>query len=187
MPRIARSDLILAAALALLATGCSTTVTSPPFAPTSSVRGTGALKVGTVRYVPAENSRLRPNQVGTKATVYFEMPIEEYVRKALAAELERSGFTGGAQALLLDAEVFAFGIDTGFIDVEPLLDLKLKLRDGAGVRFEMSYSLKRLHRFATSWSATRADLNAMITEGFEKFLGEPEVRAVLDPTPPATR
>ena len=157
---------------------------SLPYTAANTAKGVGAIQVKDVTYVLAESGMVTPSQLfhsNSRFVINMPEPIADYVRQALAAELQRSGFsTEGNAPLLLSCKVtrlgihqFALGIDSVFAG-----ELSLSRQDGTLI-FKGPVDLKRNHGLGTSLKGVRKDFDSMIAEAYDRLMAAGPVKAVL--------
>jgi hypothetical protein len=176
---------IVVASVSLLS-GCSTSNVLPPFPYTTSnkVIGSGAIEVRDVTYILAESGQLTPSQVyhsNSRAVVKMSEPVADYVREALTAELQRSGFSsGGGTSFQLSCKIIRLGVSVLPMGADAIFagELSLARSDGTSVS-KMAFDLSRNRTIGTSMPPIRKNWDSMIAEACDRFMDSPTVKAAL--------
>ncbi len=180
MKRLSR--IVLAASTLAFLAGCATV--RPQYVPGSSVRGSAKIQVGDVLYEPAKMGRAKPNQIENTAIgrIYLDSTIEEYVKRAYAQELERSGFGRGADSLRLDVTIHRLLADDLGYTVAWTLDETLRLRDAGGAELvKKRITVKdKTGKVFVSQKRIFGAMNGLVTRAYEQFFGDPDVASLQD-------
>ncbi|MDX1996453.1 MAG: hypothetical protein SF066_01940 [Thermoanaerobaculia bacterium] len=174
----------LAVALLGATTGCAVHVSTVPFQPSSFVRMKGSVHVAAVRYLPAEKNLLQPNQFefDKAATVFFDIPLADHLRRCVVRELEASGLVIADSGAQLTVEITRYRLADKFTSLE--LSIESTWRLTVGDR-EVSRPLRAARRHAAYGSRKKAeDMNAMASELYEAFFADPEVKALMAASTP---
>jgi len=173
----------LAAAALVSLTACSGTV-RPQYVPASSVRGAARIQVGDILYESAKIGRAKPNQIENTAagSIYLDSTIEEYVKRAYAQELERSGFGRGVDSLRLDVTIHRLLADDLGYTVAWTLDETLSLRDATGnERVKKRLVVKdKTGKVFVSQARIFGAMNGLVTRAYEQFFDDPDVAKLRD-------
>ena len=138
-----------------------------------------SISLEAVRYVPADEGKLAPNQFefNKAGKLVFEKPLAGYVRQCLEREIDASGFTAGASGKKLTVAITRAHLADNFTNLELYLEMTWKLEaDGKTVEKKLRASRKH---FVYGSQKKAEDLNAMITELYENFFTDPEVKPLL--------
>lgn len=179
-----RFRLCLLAALA--ATGCASPRVPFVYTAQNSVRGQAAVQVGNVSYVPADTKRVAPNQLENTAmgSVKIDTEVSTYVKRALALELDRSGFTGRAPEFAMDCSVERIKLDDLGFSVDWTFSMGCKFRrlDAPDESFSRTATVekKKLAKFG-SLEVLQRYLNGIIVDAYEQIMAPETVRALSTP------
>lgn len=110
-----------------LMTGCAATLPTNSYTPQNIVRVEGSIAVENFHYLPAEQGKVKANQIENTAvgSMYISSDVSEFVRRATALELEKSGIVlNEACPIALSGEIIEFKAD----DFGYSIDWTLRLR-----------------------------------------------------------
>ncbi len=155
----------------LLLSGCSTTLPIN-YIPSSSVRGTGIVSVGTIKYVPAENGQVAQNEFQKNALgvgkIYLSKDIASLIETALKKELVLSGFEVQHRSnFVIEADINRFYYDwIGLLEVDFELEIVFRLKENGRVIFEHNtFSHQKAPKtMATDTEAVRASISDCIDD-----------------------
>lgn len=110
----------------------------------------------------------------------IETPVVDYVKRAVAKELEKSGFVGADPRLLLDVQIGKFGIQQNAFSIDSVFTGSFVLRSSDGSRrIERPFEKSRHHSVGAKPKSVIQDLNGMISETYEDFFAESDVQSVI--------
>jgi hypothetical protein len=175
---------VAAAGALLILSGCSHAISGPPYQASNGFRSRANVSLGRVDYLPATRGIVASNRFFPKVgSIYFADPVANYVRKALTAELERSGFAPLPSGLVLECEIERFGINRKAFGIESVLTLKLILNSqatGSTIAWK-TIEESRSHSLSASFNTIINDLNAMLLAAYERFFQEAQVVKAVSP------
>jgi hypothetical protein len=145
------------------------------------VRLRGDVAEVVVKYLPAEKHTLpSPNHVefNKAGEVRFSKPIAELYRDGVLRELDASGFTLVTDAgATLRVDISRCHLADKFTSLALYIESTWTLTKGDRV-FKKDIRTERRH--AIYGTAKKAeDFNAMVSEAYEEFFGDPQLKALL--------
>ncbi len=154
------------------AAGCSGTLPMT-YTAQNAVRASGAAEVGVVKYLPAEQGKLRPNQIRNTAmgSIYIDSDVKDYFRRAFTAELEKTGvrITGDANRLNCNIDDFVAD-DIGYsVDWTLKIECFVVTRNAVQAAQEKIEVKKHSGKFGAR-DTFSGQVNSMIVEAYEKLM-----------------
>lgn len=163
---------IAATAFLLALAGCASTVPLN-YAPSSVLTASGTVQVVPFRYTPAEQGKVKPNQIRNTAVgnAYFDRNIDVFVRDAVFAELRFVGIKTGAEGNQLSGEIQEFLIDDLGFSVDWTMTVRYTVKDanGAVVYDQVKTTKRKTSKFANVFGA----LNETIKLNAEEIIKDP--------------
>lgn len=166
--------LIRIAAIALLSAlaGCASTIPLN-YAPSSVLTASGTVQVAPFRYLPAEQGKVKSNQIRNTAigNAYFDRNIDVFVRDAVFAELRFVGIKTGSEGNQLSGEIEEFLIDDLGFSVDWTLTVHYVVKDTNGniVYDQVKTTQRKTAKFANVFGA----LNETIKLNSEELIKDP--------------
>lgn len=172
---------LLVSAGALLLGGCAVTLPSVPFKARRPVPAARGISMGSVRYLPAEAGRVKPNQIERQGDTYLQAPVATYVRDAFAAQLARAGRTGSEPRFRLESDVEELSLWDGRPGgVIVSFRVRFTLGDASGEVASRTVSLERKHGGPADLEQCMADVNELLADAFETFFADPAVASAVE-------
>lgn len=170
---------LIAMAALVVTSGCTHTVTANRFEPASSVRSQGSVTIGAVRYIPAERKALDPRafEFNKGGRVLLDTPLADQFRRGVVRELEASGFRVGPGGVALDIDITRWHLADKFTSLELYVESAWTLRAGDRTVSRQVRAARR--HFSYTEKKKAEDVNAEITESYEKVFSDPEVLALF--------
>lgn len=142
------------------------------------------MHLGEVSYIPAESGTVTPSQIfhsSGRFIINMPQPVADYVRAALTAELQRSGFqTASSPQFILSCRITRIGIHQFPFGIDTVLAGELALVTGTGSPVaKMPIDLKRNHKVGTGLKTVSADFDLMLAEAYERFFASAPVKTAL--------
>lgn len=173
--KMASASLVLTAFISL--SGCVATL-PVNYAPSSTMSVSGTISVADFSYSPAENGRVKPNQIRNTAigNMYFDQNIDLLVRDAVFKELRFVGIKVNGEDNKLTGEIEEFLIDDLGYSVDWTLRIRYVAKGVDGVLYESTKETKRkTGKFANLFGA----LNETIKLNVEELLKDSEFISVI--------
>jgi len=169
---------IFLAGLVLALSACASTIPLN-YAPSSVMVGEGKAQVQEFSYLPAQQGKVKPNQIRNTAmgNLLFDRNIDVFVRDAVFAELRFVGVKVGSEGNVLTGEIQEFLIDDLGYSVDWTLRIRYVVKDAAGqVLFDQVKTTERnTNKFANVFGA----LNETIKLNAEALLKDPAFAAAI--------
>lgn len=168
----------------LLLGGCSGTI-PVNYTPHNIVRYHGSVNMGEFTYAPATSGKVKANQVQNTAvgSIYLPTNIGDLVQRATALELEKTGFQlGASQDLVLSGNVLDFKADDlGYsVDWSYSVDYVITNSSTGSKLLDKTYAADPIKtgKFGQA-SDYSSSINELILSAYDKFIQDPQVRAIL--------
>lgn len=165
--------------------GCASATIPVNYTAQNTVRIKGAMSIGEFRYLPTEEGKVKPNQVKNTAmgAVYIGANIADLVRRATVVELEQSGISIAEDSPLeLSGDVIEFTADDFGYSVDWSYSVRYRIVRAGDLKPVLD-KVYEADRKKTGKTGAAIDFGPsiceMIRSSFERFVGDPEVRAIL--------
>ena len=173
-----------AAALAFLVAGCTTTA-PVDYSPTSTMTAKGAVQVDGFRYLPALDSKIKPNQLKNTAMgpILLDHNIDAFYRDAVFKELRFVGVNVSGGDLHLSGDIKTFLVDDLGFNVDWTIDVQyiVKKADGTTVYDSEKFTKNRTAKFANAFQV----LNTQMKDNIEELLKDQEFIKAINAQPSA--
>lgn len=177
------NTLVIASAAWVLC-GCAGTI-PVTYTPQNFVRYHGEADIGHFSYKPAEQGKVKPNQLQNTAvgSVYIGVNIAELVQRATALELEKTGFViGDTHPLQISGEVLEFKADDFGYSVLWTYSIRYTIARKADstILFDKICTAepKKTGKFSLAADYSPS-INEMILAGYDRFIKDSEVRKIF--------
>jgi hypothetical protein len=158
--------------LAIFSAGCSTLPVN--YVPSASMRGSGNIKVGEFRYIPADKGQVKPAEFQKAGAALGSMsisePVVDLMRTALRKELIASGFSVEPDSpITIEGDVQRFLYDwIGFLEVDFYLNIDFRVIKGGRVilSYKASSHQKAPKTMAQDTEAIKAAISRCIDDLF---------------------
>lgn len=165
----------------LLLGGCSTAPMVLNYAPSSTMTVHGQERVGSFRYLPAEQGKAKANQIRNTAigNVMLDKNVAEYFKQALFDESRFVGITMG-QGAQVGGTINDFLIDDLGWSVDWTLDVTYDVKNADGSECYTSDKVLKKHtaKFANAFGT----LNEVMKLNIEKLFSDPEFLRCITPS-----
>jgi len=183
---------LIAAAMCAVLGGCAGLIPTTSYIPQNVIRyeHKNSVDVGTFTYVPELEGERDANQlqfVGI-GDIHISTSVSEMVKRATGLELEKtgiflndlSGISVNGDVLIMKANVIGFSMTWDYT-----IRYKIIQKKGQKLLLSKEYQIptKRTGKFNTTPSDYSQIINEMVLTGYEMFIRDPEVRALLDMPP----
>ena len=161
------------------------------YEPQNFVRYEGRADVGKFTYTPAQLGKLDPNQIENTAvgtTIYIGADVAEFVRRATALELEKTGVAlTDRSPVQVSGEVLRFKAgDFGFnIDWTYCVRYKVTRKSDSREVLDAVYKVEKKSGKSNLASDLTPSVNELILSGYDQFIRDDRTRAVLAASPEA--
>lgn len=142
----------------------------------------GAVQVDSFRYLPAQDGKVKPNQLKNTALgpILLDHDIDAYYRDAVFKELRFVGVNVSASNLHLSGDIKEFLVDDLGFTVDWTVDVRyvVKTADGATVYDSEKITRNNTAKFANAFQV----LNSQIKDNVEDLLKDPDfIKAINSP------
>lgn len=165
--------------------GCAGTL-PVTYVPQNFARYHGNIDIGRFTYEPADQGLVKPNQIQNTALgqIYIGANVSDFVQRATAAELEKTGFNISDQnPIQLTGEVLEFKADDLGYSVDWSYSIRyiLTRKNDSTVLLNKVYIAepKKTGKFSRSASDYSPSVNEMVLSGYDKFIRDNEVRNIF--------
>jgi hypothetical protein len=165
--------------------GCAGTIPAT-YVPQNFARYHGRADIGPFTYEPADKGIVKPNQIQNTALgqIYIATNIAEFVQRATALELEKTGFNISDQnPLQISGEVIEFKADDLGYSVDWTYSIRYKItrKKDSAVLLNKIYVAEPIKtgKFSRAASDYGPSVNEMVLSGYDKFIRDEEVRNIL--------
>ncbi len=184
-----KKHIYLNTVLGLVATvllyGCAGTL-PVTYVPQNFARYQGRVDIGRFTYLPADQGIVKPNQIQNTAIgqIYIGANIADFVQRATALELEKTGFNiSDSNPLQISGEVIEFKAnDLGYsVDWSYSIRYKITRKKDSTELLNKVYNAepKKTGKFTTAASDYGPSVNEMVLSGYDKFVRDEEVRNIF--------
>ena len=163
--------------------GCAGTI-PVNYTPQNIVRYVGSAHIGAFTYQPAQEGKVANNQIQNTAIgkIFLPSNVSDLVMRATALELEKTGINIGAGDIQVSGDVLEFkAADLGY-SVDWTYSVRYVITENSGGTQLLS-KIYTADPIRTGKFGAAADfsssINDAILSGYSKFIGDPEVRAIL--------
>jgi uncharacterized lipoprotein len=160
------------APLCLMLGACSTAPIAVNYAPSSTMTVSGHEKVGTFKYLPAEQGKAKPNQIRNTAigNILFDKDISDYFKDALFDESRFVGIKMG-EGPEISGTINDFLVDDLGWSVDWTLDVTYEVRKADGSTCYTGDKVLKKHtaKFANAFGT----LNDVMKLNIEKLFSDP--------------
>lgn len=170
----------------LILGACAPKLTIPvTYQPQNFTRLKGNVSIGEFNYEPAQENKLTPNQLSYNkaAKIYISTDIAEFVRRATALESERTGLVlGQDNPLEFSGNILEFSLKAkGTRSIDWKYSVKYIIMNKTNNRELHSevYNISKNTGAFNQIDDIQPTLNAMVLMGYEKFIQDKEVQAIL--------
>lgn len=168
-----------------LCLGCAAATIPINYSAQNLVKLQGKVAIGTFSYRPADEKKVKPNQIQNTAMgrIFVGVDIKDFVKRATALELEKSGIVITETApVILHGEVQEFKADDFGYSVDWSYSIKYQLEQ-MGTSKTLLDKVYVADRKKTGKTGAAADfspsINEMILSAFEKFMNDHDAREIL--------
>jgi uncharacterized lipoprotein len=149
------------------------------YAPSSVLSATGSVSVMPFTYLPAQNGRVKQNQIRNTAmgTLLFEQNIDTIIKEAVFKELRFVGVKTDSPNIKLSGEVQEFLIDDLGYSVDWTLRVRYVVTKNDGT---LSYdSLKNIQKRTSKFANVFGALNEIIKANIEELIKDEAFRNAI--------
>jgi len=169
---------ILFVTAAIFLSGCATPNLTLNYAPSSTMTVEGEMNVGSFRYLPGENGKVKPNQIRNTAfgSVLFEKDINKYMETALFTESRFVGIKMKETGVNVSGEIIEFLIDDLGFSIDWTLEVRYLIE---GCYNEVHTLEKKTEKFGNVFGS----LNEVIKLNIEKLFADKAFQACINNGP----
>jgi hypothetical protein len=165
--------------------GCAGTL-PVTYVPQNFARYQGRVDIGRFKYLPAEQGIVAPNQIQNTAIgrIYIGANVSDFVQRANALELEKTGFNiSDSNPLQIAGEVIEFKADDLGYSVDWSYSIRYiitRKKDSAELLNKVyTAEPKKTGKFSRAAADYGPSVNEMVLSGYDKFIRDEEVRNIL--------
>ena len=169
----------------ILLYGCAGTL-PVTYVPQNFARYQGRVDIGKFKYLPAEQGIVKPNQIQNTAMgqIYIGANISDFVQRATALELEKTGFNiSESNPLQISGEVIEFKADDLGYSVDWSYSIRYiitRKKDSAELLNKVyTAEPKKTGKFSMAAADYGPSVNEMVLGGYDKFIRDEEVRNIF--------
>lgn len=177
-------NVVVSIVVAFLFCGCAGTI-PVTYTAQNFERYQSRAAIGPFTYAPADQGKVKPNQLQNTAlsVVYVTVNIADYVQRANALELEKTGFTlDDSNPLQVSGDVLEFKADDLGYSVTWTYSIRYKItrKSDSTILLDKVYTAepKKTGKFGLPSDYTSA-VNEMILAGYDKFIRDDEVKKIF--------
>ena len=164
--------------------GCAGTI-PVSYTAQNFVRYQGRAAIGPFTYAPADQHKVQPNQIQNTAigTVYIAANVADFVQRATALELEKTGFQlDDSNPLQVSGDVLKFKADDFGYSVEWTYSIRYKItrKSDSKILLDKVYTPepKKTGKFGLPSDYT-SSVNEVILAGYDKFIRDEDVKKIF--------
>jgi hypothetical protein len=169
----------------ILIYGCAGTL-PVTYVPQNFARYQGRADIGKFKYLPAEQGIVKPNQIQNTAIgqIYIGANISDFVQRATALELEKTGFNiSDSNPLQISGEIIDFKADDLGYSVDWSYSIRYiitRKKDSAELLNKVyTAEPKKTGKFSMTAADYGPSVNEMVLSGYDKFIRDEEVRNIF--------
>lgn len=174
--------------LSIFLNGCAGTIPTESYTPQNHIRyeNANSIALGTFTYSPTSKHPIAPNQIQNTAvgSVYISSNVSDFVKRATALELEKTGLKlSDLASIAVSGDVLEFMADDLGYSIDWTYRIRYKLIDqktGNEIySAEYKPSIKKTGKFGLA-SDFSSSVNNVVLDGYTLFARDAKVRGILD-------
>jgi len=185
MKRHVYLNAILGLVSTILIYGCAGTL-PVTYVPQNFARYQGRVDIGHFTYEAADQGKVKPNQIQNTALgqIYIGANVSDFVQRATALELEKTGFNiSDSNPLQISGEVLEFKADDLGYSVDWTYSIRYKVtrKKDSSELLNKVYTAepKKTGKFSRAAADYGPSVNEMVLSGYDKFIRDEEVRNIF--------